>query len=964
MLRRLLLPLVLLILAAGPALAQARIGVRVGDHAGYGRMVFDWPSDTGYRVEEQDGRVVLRFARAAEFNLPVPGRLPRNLRGIETAGEAVTLLLAPGARVRHFRLGARVVVDLLDAADAGAAPARPDAARPAPARADPPRADPPRANVARAGPPERAQPRPQRPPATTAAAPPIASAAASSVPADPPRQRAAPVPPAAVVPAAAPIPAAVPVPPPLPAVRAVGSGILVPAAADVGAALLRRGNTWLLVLDAPLRLDEQPLSQGAFAGTEIARGPQATVLRMPATTLAEPRLLRRPEGWLLDAAPVSAELRTIRPELDPGPPVRLVLRAARPSQAVAVLDPETGATLLVGTVREGGEATPIGRRAATFEILPTRLGVAILPRADSVTLRPLPTGFAASPGPGAALALGPEPGGEAEAATMSRLFDLPAEPLSALIERERNAMLAVAAAPPLGRGQPRLAAAQALLALGLGAEAQAMMNLASREDPRLAEDPTAQALLGAAALLAGRLDETRALLHPRLTETDELLLWRGLLAAARGAEDGVAGIAAGLPILRAWPAPLRTRLAPLAAEALAAGGEVTAARRLLAGQEEDPAFAMARARLLEAAGEAPAALEAYEALQRGRDRRARAIAMRRAAELRLARGEIDAAGAAAALEPVLAAWRGDGFETAARLRLAELRSQAGEHRAAFEMLRETAQLFPELAPRLRPMQAEALLAALVSEPPLGAVALFDTHAALLPPGAQTERALAALADGLAALDLPQRARAVLGQALARAEDEEARGRLGLRLALLALGEADPAGARAALADTDSTALPETLRRERALADARALARLGAAEDAATRYREAGPEAAPELSEFLAARQDWAGAAAVLHAHLASTVPPAPAPLDAEARRLVARGAAFLALAGDEAGLAALRVAEGARMSGGAFDEAFTLITAGRLGGIEGLPRLRQELDLARALPARLDGLRAGAGAAR
>lgn len=958
MARRVLLPL-LLLFAAGPALAESRIGVRVGEHPGYGRVVFDWPAETGYRLEEQDGRVVLRFARAAAFDLPPATRLPRNLRGFEVAEEAVTLVVPQGVRPRHFRLGARIVVDLLDAAEPAAASARPVPQRPEPARAEPARA-----SAARPAPRPAPAPQPARLPATApavAAAPPSETPASSSAPA------AAPAAPAPVVPAAAPAPAVAP-PAPLPPVRAVAGGVLVPAAADVGAALLRRGGTWLMVLDAPLRFDAEALSRGAFAGTEIARGPQATVLRIPAAALAEPRLTRRAEGWLLESAAAPAELRVIRPELDPGPPARLLLRAVRPAQAVAVLDPETGATLLVGTLREGGEAMPIGRRAATLEILPTRLGVAILPRADSVTLRPLPAAFAAGAGPGAALALGAEPALEpsleAELAGMSRLFDLPAEPLTALIERERNAMLAVAGAAPLGRGRPRLAAAQALLALGLGAEAQAMASLAAREDPRLAEDPLAQALIGAAALLAGRLDETAGLLHPRLTETDELLLWRGLLAAARGTEDGASGIATGLPILRAWPEPLRARLAPLAAEALAAGGELAAARRLLAGQEADPAFALARARLLEAAGEAPAALDAYGALRDGRDRRARAVAMRRAAELRLARGELDAAGAAAALEPVLSAWRGDGLDSAARLRLAELWNQAGQHRRAFDLLQETAQIFPDLAPRLRPEIAAALLAALGSEPPLGAVALFDAHAALLPRGEPTERALAALAEGLAALDLPQRARAVLGEALARAGDAEARGRLGLRLAVLALGASDPAGARAALADTDSAALPEALRRERALVDARALVRLGAAEAAMARYRDAGPEAAPELADVLAARQDWAGAAAVLGTHLAAALPPVPAPLDAEARRLVARRAALLALAGDEAGLAALRQAESPRMSGGAFEQAFALISAGRLGGMEGLPRLRQELELARALTAQPDGLRAAAGTAR
>jgi hypothetical protein len=934
--------LALMLIAALPAAAQQRVGVRVGDHAGHGRIVFDWPAETTYRVEEQEGRVVLRFARPGAIDLATVRRPPRNTRSLAEEDGAVVLTLAPGARLRHFRLGNRVVVDVLDPPAGAAAAAPPRAVQQA---AAPPPA------------PRRAPPAPQ---AAVPALPPVAAPplAPPPVPAAPPS--AAPVPaPVATVPLQASPPA-----PRLPAVRAVAGGFAIPAPADVGAALLRRGGTWLVVFDAALPLDPGPLAQGAFAGTEVARGPQATVLRIPAAALAEPRLTRRADAWLLENAEAPPGLRSIRPELEPGPPPRLLLRATRPANAVAVLDPETGGTLLVGTLLDGGEAVPVGRRAATFEIVPTRLGAAILPHADTATLRALPAGFAAGAGPGAALALGPEPTVDAQAAGMTRLFDLPAEPLPSLIQRERNATLAVAAAPPLGRGPPRLRNAEALLALGLGAEAQAMTALAMREDPRLAEDPAAHAVRGAAALLAGRLAEADGLLHRHLPDSDELALWRGLLAAARGAEGAAPAIAAGLPILRAWPQPLQARLAPLAAEALAAGGEAAAAQRLLAGREDDPAFALARAFLLEAAGDNAPALEAYEAVMRGRDRRARAVAMRRAVELRLASGALDAAGAAVAMEGVLAAWRGDALESGVRLRLAALRREAGDHRGAFELLRETEQVFPDLAAQLRPQQVDALLAAIGAEAPIAAVSLFDAHAALLPPGAPTEQALAALADGLAALDLPVRAQAVLRQALRRAEDETARGRLGLRMADLALGAGDPAGARAALADTGSDELPDRLRQARALSEARALARMEAFEDAAARYRDAGPDAAPEHAEMLAGRQDWAGAAMVLGAHLAAVLPPAPAPLPDDARRLVARTAALLALAGDEAGLAALRDAEATRMAGGPYAEAFALITAGRMGGIGDLPRIRQEVELARALPSRLDALRTGAGVAR
>jgi hypothetical protein len=855
-------------------------------------------------------------------------------------------------RTQHARLGNVVLVDALPARMefASAAPPRtgdgPPTAAPAGRAASPtsPARQPPPASTR--SPEREAAAATTTPPATAVAGPaagPVAAPAASS----PPISR----------PTAPPTPR-------IPTVRAIAGDFLIPTPADVGAALLQRAGVWLLVLDADVPLDPGPLGQGGFAATEILRGPQATVLRIPAAALGEPRLARRADGWLLERGGAPPALRSIRPEIEAASPPRLLLRAARPANSVAVLDPETGGTLLIGTMREGGEAVQIGRRAATFDLLPTRLGAALLPHADTATLLVMPAGFIAGAGPGTALELGPEAVADAGAATMTRLFDLPAEPLPSLIQRERNATLAVAGAPPLGRGAPRLRNAEALLALGLGAEAQAVANLAMREDPRIAEDPFAHALRGAAALLAGRIAEADGLFHRRLPESDELGLWRGLLQAARGAEASAPAIAAGLPILHAWPQPVQARLAPLAAEALAAAGDASAMQRLVAGREDDPSFALARARLLDATGQAEPALEAYAAVIGGRDRRARAVAMRRTVELRLANGTLDARGAAGAMEAVLAAWRGDALESEARSRLAALRREAGDHRGAFDMLRETEQIFPELAAQLRPRQLEALLAAIVTEPPVNAVSLFDAHAALLPPGAPTEQALAALADGLAALDLPVRAQSVLGQALRRAEDETARGRIGLRMANLALGAGDPQAARAALADTASDHLPTSLREPRALAEARALARMGAVQDADARYREAGRDAAPEHAEMLAAAQQWAGAAAVLRTHLAHALPPAPAPLPEDGRRLLARTAALLSFAGDEAGLAALRQAEGARMAGGSYAEAFALITAGRMAGIGDLARIRQEVELARTLPSRLDALRAGTGIAR
>jgi hypothetical protein len=263
------------------AWAEPRVAVRVGDHAAYGRVVFDWPDRVAYEVETSSDRVTLRFGSPATFDLAAARRMPRNMRGLDAVGGSATIALAPGAQARVFRLGNRVVVDAHDAAATAPAaerpPSRPAAQRPAP----PPAAAP-----------------PPSPPAVVAPVPPP--------------------PPQAEVAAAS---------PPAPA-----RGLLVPAAAEVGAALLRRGDFWMLVLDAPVAFDPAGLREGPFAGAEFSRGAHASVLRIPRAAMAEPLLTRRTEGWHIEQAESPAAPRAIRAELDPGPPPRLMLRAARPDR--------------------------------------------------------------------------------------------------------------------------------------------------------------------------------------------------------------------------------------------------------------------------------------------------------------------------------------------------------------------------------------------------------------------------------------------------------------------------------------------------------------------------------------------------------------------------------------------------------------------------------------------------------
>jgi hypothetical protein len=490
-----------------------------------------------------------------------------------------------------------------------------------------------------------------------------------------------------------------------------------------------------------------------------------------------------------------------------------------------------------------------------------------------------------------------------------------------------------------------------------------MVLLARQEDPAMANLPKAAWLLGAAALAAGRLEEAASLdAAPISTET---ALWRGLYLAMRG-QGGQAGpdILAGSAILRGYPEPLRRRLLPRAAEALGDAGQVQAAQALLEGGEATPGLELARALVAEQKGEAEAALAAYDAITAGRDRRMRAEAMRRATELRLTRNEIDTAAAARALEQTLFAWREEGEEFATRNRIAALRQAGGDPAGALALLRESAALFPDRQAALQPAISAAFMAALEHETPLNAVALHDAHPELMPSGAAGAAALSLLAERLTALDLSDRAVALLRQAMERAPPGEARAAAGARLAALHLAERDVPHALAALADSAATGLPlpPMLQRERSLLAARARAQQGEGE--ASAFAALGPAGDEALAEFLADRRDFAGAAAALGRHLDRALGGQPAPVAPALVRGLVRQAALLALAGDAAGLARLRAARAPLLAGGPGEGPFELLTTDPVRGLADLPRLQNELELFRVLPARLDRLRTASAMAR
>ncbi|WP_445681950.1 hypothetical protein [Radicibacter daui] len=232
---------------AQAGVAAVTVPVRGGEHPDFSRLVFDWDRPVDYTVNRDGGTVTVGFTApgTADLSGADTGSMA-NIGAVQQqtgAPLAVAMAISPQSRLRHFRVGPRVVVDVFAppvgsqapaqslppvAAATPAAPAAQQAAVPTPEPA------PAQAGAAPALPPATPAVSAPQPPAATAPASqpaaPAQAAAAAATPAAPatsaPASTPAPTPTPAPAPASAPTPAAAPASP-APAMTA-DAGVVVP----------------------------------------------------------------------------------------------------------------------------------------------------------------------------------------------------------------------------------------------------------------------------------------------------------------------------------------------------------------------------------------------------------------------------------------------------------------------------------------------------------------------------------------------------------------------------------------------------------------------------------------------------------------------------------------------------------------------------------------------------------------
>ncbi|HEY1412538.1 MAG TPA: hypothetical protein VGF36_10370, partial [Rhodopila sp.] len=361
--------------AAGAQTSPAAAGVRSGNHPGFGRIVIDTTAKTAYTLDQDGDHVAVHLPDG--FSLGTAPAAPRNVMEIHADGPTLNLVLRHGAHLHPWRMDGRVVIDIMDEPTAAASRTDHSAKAALPRRQQQP--------LSMASAPELGGRS-----ATTAAVP-LTAADRPLVEAQNPPPPAAPSPPPAQ-PIIAPVIAITqPTPPgrdvmpendgPL-ALRARrirlpkemdGTAFIVPFDGATGAAVFSSSDGTNIVFDERRPIDMAALAADpVFGSASIRMLPTATLLRIPHPAALSIALTQLPQGWRVAAL-------ASRPKQDPivasAADGHLNLAAEQPGDVVNMADPDTGATLLVGTQHRPGQAVMSVRRSPEFILRQTDQGV-------------------------------------------------------------------------------------------------------------------------------------------------------------------------------------------------------------------------------------------------------------------------------------------------------------------------------------------------------------------------------------------------------------------------------------------------------------------------------------------------------------------------------------------------------------------------------------------------------------
>ena len=638
-------------------------------------------------------------------------------------------------------------------------------------------------------------------------------------------------------------------------------------------------------------------------------------------------------------------------------------------------DPEVGDRLVAVTALGPAKGVLAGRRLVDADIYASAQGLALTPLAPDLTVASSgdvvhigrPSGMQMSSSAAAARLAAPKAGLPAPAA-MPALIDFESWSRTGpggFLARYESLLQGASDEGIRGKGagvQARLGFARFLVGSELAFEAGGVLDLLAKSEPQVLSTAEFRGLRGAARTMAGRYKDAQAdFSSPALVDDPSSALWRGYVSTRLGDFAGARqAFAGGRGALAAFAPAWRVRFMTASAEASLASSDLAGARNMLAavatlkpqGVEADR-LQLDRGRLAQAGGRPIDALPFYAAAEASPYGGVATPALLYATQVQEEQGRLSPADAIGVLGSIRFRWRGDGVEMEAARALGRLYIAHGRYREALAVLKSSEAASNDL-PASAAVQADlsAAFRSLFLDggadglPPIQALGLFFDFKALTPIGADGDTMVRKLARRLVDVDLLDQAAQLLKYQADNRLDGVARAEVATNLALIQLMNRQPEAALDALNASRTTLLPSELQSQRRVIQARALCGLGRYDDALEVLESDGSaDARAARAEAQWGRRDWPEAGKLMEVALGDRFRSA-APLNPLEEAELLRAAIAYSLAGDEAGLARLRMRYGRQAEGASSPDMLKVALAGAQGafGPQGYERTTSDAD--------------------
>ena len=950
----------------------AKVGVRLGEHAEFTRIVFDWTRSVDYKVERGEGSATVEFNAPGAIDVArLSSRRGPRILGAETRSTAqsssVQLSIGGSTRLRHFRSGTKVVLDVLDGP--GATTTGDSGSKPAAAPVNSARKSP---STKQAAPTAGLGSREAQGSGSKNPKPPGAGNLNVALASD------------------------------------NEDGVRISIVGEVGAALavfLRAGYAWV-VLDTPAAatIDEIPevLAETVFLAEQVELD-GAAALRFKIRSGLGPVVQKTEGGWvvgLTEDAPLPEDSIKIARQETSGGESSALLRVSDPGPVIELSDPEVGDTIFIVPLKRIGRGVSPAQEYVEFRMLETIQGIAIAPLADHIRLTGNDQGVViggefglalsardgeARKGPEVASADVGESGGAAAAAAAAEEVDEDEEqlddesedlddedeedfeedvdvaevqmPLAKEIykydewylgsiddfqELKQDLQVSIANTPAAERNEKRWGLARFYFAHGFAADALGVLRLIADHEPRIVQDPEFISLRGACHFLMAHIDWAEEDLFTQgLDGEPEIALWRGAVYAEKQEwELARDEFAFGGSVIDRFPADIRARFM-LASAKVALEIEqfdmLDEDLTLLAAEDLAPKHQaqadFVRGQALELIGDEDGALDAYASSIDFAFRPIRARSELARVNLLFKRQELSFEDALEGLESLRFTWRGDDFEFNLLRRLGELYVERGVYREGLTAMREAVTHFRD-TPESRKLQEamDDVFRQLFLEgdadqmEPVRALALYYDFRELTPVGKEGDEMIRQLADRLVAVDLLDRAAQLLEHQVKFRLRREKKAQVGVRLAAIHLMDKQPEKVLEVLKYSRWKPLPRETIRERKFLEARAHAALGKYQDALTSLvGEKSREARLIRSDVYWRSKDWSNAAATMGLILGERWKDDTPPTDEE-RNHIMRLAVALVLANDKNAVKTVRTRYQRLMKSTPDSDAFEIVT--------------------------------------